>query len=217
MHNLKITPIIVGVALSYLLLASCSRIPPSPGQTEEPGPTRLLITDKPTPSNEPGTTEIFEATQTSPIEQKIQPTQVITSPRTNTSVPAEEAITADVISVRVSGETGTYIFTVEVRSPDLGCEQYADWWEVVNEDGNLIYRRILTHSHVTEQPFTRSGGPVEIENDTIVLIRAHMNNSGYGGVAMRGSVRDGFTAEELSPEFSSHLVEIHPLPEGCDF
>lgn len=49
-----------------------------------------------------------------------------------------------------------------MRSPDRDCGLYADWWEVVGEDGRLLYRRILMHSHPDEQPFTRPGGPVAI-------------------------------------------------------
>ena len=86
---------------------------------------------------------------------------------------------AEVTSVSVSGGAGAYTFSVGVKSPDTGCEQYADWWEVLSEDAQLIYRRILTHSHVTEQPFTRSGGPVTVDTGQIIIIRAHMNNLGY--------------------------------------
>ncbi|MCB0054175.1 MAG: hypothetical protein KDE24_32035, partial [Caldilinea sp.] len=67
---------------------------------------------------------------------------------------------ADVFGVTVRGDDGAYQFSVEIASPDTGCNQYADWWEVLDSDGNLLYRRILTHSHVDEQPFIRSGGPV---------------------------------------------------------
>lgn len=124
---------------------------------------------------------------------------------------------ADVLSVKTSGSPGAYIFSIEVRSPDLGCQQYADWWEVINEDGVLLYRRILLHSHVDEQPFTRSGGPVPIEADTLVLVRAHMNTSGYGGTALKGSVNSGFQAVDLEPDFASELADAPPLPEDCAF
>ncbi|MGA9190363.1 MAG: hypothetical protein WBZ24_01400, partial [Anaerolineales bacterium] len=67
---------------------------------------------------------------------------------------------ARVISVDVSGEEGAFTFAVEIASPDTGCDRYADWWEVVTPNGDLLYRRILLHSHVDEQPFARSGGPV---------------------------------------------------------
>ena len=98
-------------------------------------------------------------------------------------------VTADVLAVQATGQPGAYEFSVSIRSPDKGCAQYADWWEVVSKDSKLLYRRVLLHSHVDEQPFTRSGGPVPIQPDTVVWVRAHMNNSGYGGIAFMGSDR----------------------------
>jgi len=124
---------------------------------------------------------------------------------------------ADVLSVTVSGEANNYRFAVEIRSPDTGCEQYADWWEVITEDGELIYRRILAHSHVDEQPFTRSGGPVPIGPESVVIVRAHMHPRGYGGTAMKGSVKDGFHPIRLGPDVAVHLEKEPPLPSGCAF
>jgi len=124
---------------------------------------------------------------------------------------------ADVTGVVVSGSPGSYSFNVTVRSPDTGCKQYADWWEVLSEDGRLLYRRVLFHSHVGEQPFTRSGGPVPIQPDTLVWVRAHMNTSGYGGAALKGSVKDGFKPAALDAGFAAGVAKQTPLPDGCAF
>lgn len=124
---------------------------------------------------------------------------------------------ADVLSVQISGEPGAYQFAVEVASPDTGCEQFADWWEVISDDGQLIYRRILLHSHVDEQPFTRSGGPVDIATDTVVYVRAHMNTSGYGGTVIQGTVQDGFKPVEVETGFGADLERVLPQPEDCAF
>ncbi len=124
---------------------------------------------------------------------------------------------ADVTDVSVSGEENQYNFSVTISSPDLGCQQYANWWEVIDLDGNLLYRRILGHSHVDEQPFTRSGGPVGISEDTEVYIRAHMNTTSYGNMVFKGSVAKGFTSENLDSAFAKNLKDVEPLPSNCAF
>lgn len=127
------------------------------------------------------------------------------------------SVTADVIAVQASGQPGVYQFNVGIRSPDKGCAQYADWWEVVSTDGKLLYRRVLLHSHVDEQPFTRSGGPVPIQPDFVVWVRAHMNTGGYGGMAFKGSVKTGFKQAVSDAGFAVDLAKQAPLPDGCDF
>jgi hypothetical protein len=131
--------------------------------------------------------------------------------------PAGKQIYADVLSVEVSGDPQDYNFSVQVSSPDTGCQQYADWWEVVSLGGELLYRRILLHSHAGEQPFTRSGGPVPIQADTQVWVRAHMNTGGYGGQTMKGSPQSGFQAAQPSADFAPNLEDQPPLPEDCAF
>ena len=107
---------------------------------------------------------------------------------------------ADVEAVSVSGSEDAYNFSVTLRSPDTGCDQFADWWEVLSEDGALLHRRVLLHSHVDEQPFTRGSGPIAVAADDVVLVRAHMSNTGYGGVVFRGTPAGGFeAAEEIGP------------------
>jgi len=124
---------------------------------------------------------------------------------------------ASVISITSSGKENKYTFSVGVLSPDKGCNQYANWWEVISENGTLIYRRILTHSHVNEQPFVRSGGSINISANDVVIIRAHMNTSGYGVIAFKGSVQSGFKSVTLEDDFAQNLEKINPQPGKCAF
>ena len=124
---------------------------------------------------------------------------------------------AVIVSVTSSGNENAYTFSVGILSPDTGCDQYANWWEVLSENGDLIYRRILGHSHVNEQPFIRSGGSVAITKNQVVIIRAHMNTSGYGNKTFRGSVAVGFVAFETQQNFANKLSTQQPLPSGCAF
>lgn len=124
---------------------------------------------------------------------------------------------ARVVSVTSSGTENNYNFSVGVSSPDTGCNQYADWWEVLTEDGTLLYRRILAHSHVDEQPFIRSGGAVAITSTQVVIVRAHMNTSGYGTEAFVGNIEGGFTSTTLDEDFAQALATVAPLPSNCAF
>ena len=124
---------------------------------------------------------------------------------------------ASVVSVQASGSPGAYGFSVGVASPDLGCNQYADWWEVLSERGELLYRRILAHSHRDEQPFVRSGGPVALSPTQVVWVRAHMHPGGYGGALVRGSVQSGFREAKAEPGFAAAVEKLPPLPDGCAF
>jgi hypothetical protein len=123
---------------------------------------------------------------------------------------------ADVERVAVTGSSGSYLFQVTVRSPDRGCGQYASWWEVVTAEGELVYRRVLKHSHIDEQPFTRSGGPVPVAADQVVIVRAHMEPGGYGGTAHKGTAASGFRVTQLAEGFAADLARKAPLPEGCE-
>ncbi|MEW7292053.1 hypothetical protein [Aquimarina sp. 2304DJ70-9] len=135
----------------------------------------------------------------------------ITIPDTN------ESAIAEVISVSVTGDENEYTFSVGIKSPDTGCNQYANWWEVISEEGNLVYRRILAHSHVNEQPFVRSGSPVTIKKDQVVYVRVHMNTSGYSDQVFKGNVETGFQKNILDKTFANQLETMRPLPSGCAF
>lgn len=124
------------------------------------------------------------------------------------AAPIEPAIS----SLTTSGSPGSYRFNVGILSPETGWEQYADWWEVLDAQGNLLYRRVLGHPHVNEQPFIRSGGPINATAEQTLWIRAHMNRGGYGSTAFTGSVAAGFQEAELSPIFASEAAVTGALP-----
>jgi len=145
---------------------------------------------------------------TNPIEENPAPEP---TSQIDTSLLAK--VTA--VEVRESGEA--YTFSVTILSPDTGCDQYANWWEVISDSGDLLYRRILAHSHVNEQPFTRSGGPVSLDPNQEVWVRAHMDPHGYGQVVMKGSVANGFKPDTLSTDFAAELAEADPQPNDCNF
>ena len=124
---------------------------------------------------------------------------------------------AIVTQVETSGQDSSFQFKVTLKSPDTGCDQYANWWEVVSPEGELIYRRILAHSHVNEQPFTRSGGPVAVNMADSLIIRGHMDAAGYGTQAFAGSIADGFVSITTEPDFAKDLEEAQPQPNPCQF
>lgn len=125
---------------------------------------------------------------------------------------------ARITAVECIGQPDNYTFNVTIASPDTGCEQYANWWEVITPEGELIYRRILGHSHVNEQPFTRSGGPIAIGPNDPIIVRAHMNNLGYGTQVFRGVIMDdGLVMETIDADFAIDLENVAPLPGDCPF
>ncbi len=132
-------------------------------------------------------------------------------------VSMKEKPIAEVTEVKVTGTANNYTFAVTVNSSDTGCDNYANWWEVVTPEGKLIYRRVLLHSHVDEQPFQRTGGVVEIEPEQEVIVRVHLSPGGYSNFAQEGTVTSGFTAIALADDFAEDLAFLEPLPQGCAF
>jgi hypothetical protein len=214
----KIGNILFLFLFAILIVYGCSARKPGAIPTLVPTPEEKTTSTLPEAaaeldptSDEKTTTTMTEAAAA--IESTAEEETMPTTP----SITSQETPSADIISLDVSGDPGAYRFSVGVRSPDLGCEQFADWWEVIDEQGDLIYRRILLHSHTDEQPFVRSGGPVPIALKDVVLVRAHIHPSGYGGIAFKGSIQTDFQEIELSPDFASELENMPPLPEGCAF
>lgn len=85
---------------------------------------------------------------------------------------------------------GVYSFDVTLRHADSGWDHYADGWEVVAPDGEILGKRTLYHPHVNEQPFTRSLSGVTVpEGFDHVEIRAHDKVHGYGSELFRINLR----------------------------
>lgn len=90
---------------------------------------------------------------------------------------------ADVIKVKVDKKAeGIYDFAVTVQHADEGWDHYADGWEIVDDQGNVLATRVLHHPHVNEQPFTRGLSGVTLPADlSKVTVRAHDSVHDHGG------------------------------------
>ncbi len=74
-------------------------------------------------------------------------------------------------------------FSVTLEHADTGWEHYANQWDVVTLEGELIKSRVLYHPHVDEQPFTRSLAGVSIPKSIRqVKIRARDLKHGYSSL-----------------------------------
>ncbi len=78
---------------------------------------------------------------------------------------------------------GTYTFSVTVQHEDEGWKHYADRWEIIGPNDEVLATRVLLHSHVGEKSFTRTKAGVSIpETIERVRVRAHDSLHGYGGI-----------------------------------
>lgn len=89
---------------------------------------------------------------------------------------------ANVLKVVIEkSDNGSFNVHTTVQHDDEGFEHYADRWEILDMDGNILDTRILTHPH-SAAPFTRSIMRASLpEGIKEILVRAHDNVHGYGG------------------------------------
>lgn len=78
---------------------------------------------------------------------------------------------------------GRYVFVATIRHADVDFAHFADRFEVLSMEGDILATRPLVHPHVDEQPFTRAlVPPVTIPSGIkSVKIRAHDKQHGFGG------------------------------------
>jgi hypothetical protein len=89
---------------------------------------------------------------------------------------------ADVIDVdvRYNGDNNFQIITTLAHA-DTGWQHYANEWQILDESGKIIGRRVLHHPHGNEQPFSRSHTldiPISVN---IITIRGIDSVHGIGG------------------------------------
>ncbi|QIE47584.1 hypothetical protein G5B38_13940 [Pseudohalocynthiibacter aestuariivivens] len=88
----------------------------------------------------------------------------------------------DITDVHVEKDGMGWRFHVSILHPDSGWDHYADGWEVLDADGNVLATRKLHHPHVDEQPFTRSLGNVMLPDGTReVFVRASCSVENWSG------------------------------------
>lgn len=90
---------------------------------------------------------------------------------------------ADVLNATIKHLGGDrYRIDTTVEHADAGWDHYADRWDVLDTNGNVLDSRVLAHPHDNEQPFTRSltlSIPAGIKT---VIIRANDSVHGLGGI-----------------------------------
>lgn len=93
-----------------------------------------------------------------------------------------EELFPDVVDVEVTAESGgEFTVAVTLSSPYDSPDRYADAWRVLDEDGNELGVRELTHDHAGEQPFTRQTTVAIPDDVDRVTVEGRDQVSGYGG------------------------------------
>ena len=126
----------------------------------------------------------------------------------------------------LSEEKGKYTFKVNLYGPTKRCQQYVDWWEILNEDQELKDRRFFNHGHIDQQPFPDTSNPIQVEQDQTLIIRAHLHNesepsqnaekTGYEArQAWKGTIKKGFKMIRLPDNFATNLAKADPQPKPC--
>lgn len=123
--------------------------------------------------------------------------------------------TADVVGLTITTSADGAVFHVTIASDDVDCQTYADWWEVVRQDGTLAARRIPAGPHVEDQPWSDASAAIALDDTDRVVVRAHFTTTGYNGQVWVGSLAEGFTPARIATTFAAGLAGAEPLPTTC--
>ena len=103
---------------------------------------------------------------------------------------------ADVLKVKAKcNDKNKCRFSVRVKHRDKGWNHYADRWEVLSLEREVLATRVLAHPHVDEQPFTRSLTVEIAPEHTSVIVRARDSEHGYGGEEVTVVIREEAQSE----------------------
>ena len=107
------------------------------------------------------------------------------------SAPIANADAATINGVSASKSGDTWNFSVTVSHPDTGWDHYADGWAIESASGEQLGFRELLHPHVTEQPFTRSLGGLNIPDDSkTVFVRSRCIVDGWHDETFEASLEN---------------------------
>lgn len=96
---------------------------------------------------------------------------------------------ADVVDGKISAlGDGRYRIDATVLHADDGWDHYADRWDVLDSDGNVLGSRVLGHPHDNEQPFTRSLTLTLPPGTKLIRLQANDSVHGLGGKLFELSV-----------------------------
>ncbi len=100
---------------------------------------------------------------------------------------ANEVEIVDVVVKKTS--ENTFLFKVTLKHDDKGWDHYANEWQILSPDGEVLGTRVLAHPHVQEQPFTRNLEYVYVPPTiTEVTIRAQDSVHGWSKETLITSV-----------------------------
>ncbi|MCI4660606.1 MAG: hypothetical protein MRY63_02125 [Neomegalonema sp.] len=89
------------------------------------------------------------------------------------------------VTPHLAADGASWTFDVTLRHGDTGWEHYADAWEVLTPQGEILATRVLHHPHENEQPFTRSLSGIAIPEDLcMVMVRGHDKVHGYSSAPL---------------------------------
>ncbi|KZM49753.1 hypothetical protein [Labrenzia sp. OB1] len=96
----------------------------------------------------------------------------------------------EIVAATANKSGSGWTVSVTLRHADTGWDHYADLWQVVTPDGDILGERVLLHPHVDEQPFTRSLSGVQVpEGLDEVIIRARDSVHGVSPQEFRLKLR----------------------------
>ncbi len=95
----------------------------------------------------------------------------------------------DVVDVTIESlGDGRFVVNATLLHGDTGWDHYANRWDVLDENGQVIGVRELAHPHVNEQPFTRSLRLTIPETVKTITVRANDSVDELGGKTMEIAV-----------------------------